>query len=270
MKNIYLLLLIVFFCACRKDNSTFENNANTSSSNGTNCLIIEGNDETSNVKTTVTYQLDSVIASFTSKEDPLQNFYLIQETPTKFICTEETNELKNATYRIYLNSFGAVDKEVEVTLNADGKTFTESTVNKNTYAYNSKKQLISIINNLDDEEGVTEFLYDEQNRIKEVLLKDELGEIRFRFNNFKFLSNTKKDNSFVLAPLATAGAYFIPSLRNVYITHYESVFEGLGIEPDTYDFEYNFSNGVLSKVKASYVIFGFPVEFIASYKFACK
>jgi hypothetical protein len=270
MKKNYLLFLVILLCACRKDNSTFVNNANSTAANGKKCLFIESKDSVNNSTFTITYQLDSILASGTNLNNTSQNFYLLpEETSTKFIYTEGTKELKNAKCRLYLNRFGAVDKEVKITLNADNKTFTESTTNLDTYTYNTKNQLVSVENNLNDEKLSIKLSYDDLNRIKEMIFKDEFGDV-VRFTNFKFLPNIKNDNYPVIAVTSSqASISFIPSLRNVYITHYELIADGLG-EKFTFDLDYSFNNGTVSKMKLRSVIAGTSLELNKSFKYICK
>ncbi|OAQ38494.1 hypothetical protein A5893_13800 [Pedobacter psychrophilus] len=271
MNKIYALLIIflIITFSCRKDNSTFKNGSSGNASTGS-CLISGGTVDGENL--VLKYQLDSIIAEATYSLNSDDNQYLIQETPKKFIHTNKTKELKNADYRVYLNSFGAVEKEVKITLNADNKTFTESSSQSNIYTYNSKNLLVKMIGKLDDDPsvyGTFDLTYDAKNRISEITLKDDTGAKYFTYNNFKFLDQPKKNNLVTVGLTDTFGNNFIPSLRNAYVTHYETTFEGISLEPDTYDFKYTFGNSNI-KVDGKYILFGFAIDFTVNYNLICK
>ncbi len=270
-KIITLIFLVAVISACRKDNSTFVNKK--SGASGAKCLAISAEEVGSGVKSVVTYQSDSIIASIVQSDIPDENQYLKQETPKMFLYSKGSEALKDVKYRMYLNSFGAVEKEVAVTLNADNKTFTEVTANTNTYTYNSKKQLVNMNRGLDPDDGsYFELTYDAQNRISKILVYEKQGgELYFTYDNFKFSSQPKKDNLGQIGFDDTIGLYFIPSLRNVYIAHYETTFEGSGLAPDTYDFGLKFNkDGVLEQVEINYVVFGIPIDSITKLTFSCK
>lgn len=274
MKNIYLwLIVLAVLSACRKDNSTFLNSAaKASNQTGDKCLIVLASNLQSGLKGTTNYQLDSVFESTIYSQGGLENQYLIKENSSTFLFALGSKELKDVKYRVYLNSFGAVQKEVNVILNADKKTFTEVTSEANIYTYNDKKQVVKMLRGLDpDDISFFEFIYDQQNRINKIQVYDkENGRIYFTYDNFKFSTQKKKDNLFQIGADNSVGFFFIPSLRNAYITHYETNFEGLGMPPDTYDFDFKFNNGNLSSIKFKYLVFGITVENEISYTVNCK
>ncbi len=273
MKNIFtILFLIGVITGCRKDNSTFVG-ASNGSAKGANCLIVSAEKPDGSSISVVKYQLDSIMTSITYADSPDDNEYLKKETVTTFLYSEKSEELKNVKYRVYLNSFGAVEKEVAVTLNSDNKTFTEIPNKTNIYSYNAKQQLIKMSRKLNPDDGsFFELTYDAQNRVNKILVYDkEGGELYFKYDNFTFSSQPKKDNLSQIAFDDTFGIYFVPSIRNVYITHYETSFIAAGTPPDTYDFDFKFNkDGGLVQLVSKYVVFGFPLESTANLTFSCK
>ncbi len=271
MKKIFILILsTITLVACRKDNSTFLNVVPKTGNNGDKCLVT-GSD-IDGLKNVATYQSDSVIKSVTYAETPEYNDYLIKETETTYLHSDVSANLEDANYRVYLNSFGAVAKEVQVVLNADKKTFTEVTENANIYTYNAQKQVINVNGKLDpDDSSYFEMFYDEQNRIKQILVYDEKGgEVYYIYDNFKFSTQPKTDNFSQIGILNTVGHYFMPSFRNFYITHYETNYIGFGLPPDTYDFDFKFNNGKVSQIDFTYVIFGIKSEFTSKLTLSCN
>lgn len=257
MNRFYLVILsIITITACRKDSSSFVNEPENP---GSKCLVTEltSSDESNNAINT--YSRDSILTKTekTDDGDVLPVEYLHIENPKQFLYLHGSEMPESARTRIYLNADGNIDREIAVTLNADGQTYTEDADQVNHFIYNEKKQLIRADLNI-EEESTINFSYDNKGRITRIGIEEDDEEFCV-FDGFLYDDEPKKDNLIVLDMFGSLTNQFIPSLRNAYITRYKMSFpEDMGtdfpidISGDTvFEYDYIFSKGKLTRIKTT-------------------
>lgn len=287
-KNLLLATLIVVLLSfsCRKDKSGYiSKNNNSDSDNTTDTVVVGGSDSTSgsgitdtivtNVGTgpkclvlssvdlendlsvTYTYQNDSVIKSKVTEGSLFETkptYYLRRENARKYLIFSVDSTKYDADTRLYLNSFGAAEREVSVSKDLTTNTYVDDHGNEEVkYYYNSKNQLIKILENTFEYVDWT-IQYDSKNRVSKITGKDEVGAIKYLYNNFKYTSDVKHDNLALLDIAHSVASDFIPSLRNAYISEYTyydyvNVSSLIGF---VYGYKYTFNNKVLSNIEDSF------------------
>jgi len=267
MKKLLPAFLLLITFACRKDSST----SVPSTVSNQKCLLLSSISPDGYTTATVKYELDSIVTEIkTTNGNEALKWYLQIENPKQFIFMDGDKSLKNAKTRIYLNDFGSIEKEIVVTLNADGLTLTEDPDQVRLFTYNSKKQLVKVESSIGDQ-GVYKLTYDSKDRLNRISIQDIFDDEMFVYENFTYLDKPKNDNSFVVAFFESIAMYLIPSIRNVYITGYQinlPLFPALSTEAK-YDYTFD-KEGNLSAVRNRINTYGAAIDVVTPVKLRCK
>ncbi|HEY1025544.1 MAG TPA: hypothetical protein VGE26_10295 [Sphingobacteriaceae bacterium] len=270
MKNIFPALIVaLILTACRKDNSAFVNPPAESGS-GDGCLIVKTVSPDGTGGADVKYELDSIITESITREngEVTSAWFLIEEDPKRFIFTEGSKGLLDARTRIYLNDDGTVSKEVGLIINADG-TLSEDPEETNVFSYNDKKQLVHVDVGLVDD-GMFDLSYDDKGRIERIVMHDGMGTDYWIYDNFTYADEVKNDNFLPVALFGSLSSYFIPSLRNVYITGYRMSSPLAPEQTADMEFGYNFSQGKLAEVTSKRTLMGQTIDTKLAVTLTCK
>ena len=283
MKNIYITVISVLtilpallISGCRKDKSGFITpNVEQGYGDNRNCQVLTYGTEDQSSVATYKYQLDTVLTEVvTTEEGEVDDaWYLTIENPKQLLVFHNDKNPASAVSRMYLNQDGSIEKEVAVTLNPDGTTYTEQTGSENTFVYNDKKQLIRMDINMeteDVEKGKINFTYDEKNRIKKIAISDEDGQEGLIYDNFTYDPQAKNDNFVALDLFESPASYFIPSLRNVYIKGYRIYTPVSDLFTTVYAYNYTFADGKLSGVDLKVKVLGVETEVKLGVTLKCK
>lgn len=270
MKKIFPVLLIVLaIVACRKDDSAFVNPPDEPG-DGDKCLIVKTISPDGKSGGSAKYELDSIMTESVAKQNDtiISAWYLIKETPKRFIFLDGGKALTNAKTRIYLNDDGTIFQEVSLVINADG-TFSEDLDEINLFTYNEKKQLVHIELGLVDE-GEVDLTYDDKGRIERIVMHDGMGTDYWIYDNFTYEDQIKKDNFLAVALFGSLSSHFIPSLRNVYITGYRLSSPDAPELTTDMEFGYKFNKGKLSEITSKLSIMGQAIETRLAVTLNCK
>lgn len=278
MNKLYpLFILLTILFSCRKDKSEFVSEEHEQQSgDNRKCNVLQYGIPSENSLVTQKYVLDSVLTEIvsTSDGDVDDAWYLEMENAKQFLFYDNDKTADNVQSRLYLNEDGAIQKEIRVHWDDEGGVFKEEPEDVKTFMYNDKKQLIKIEMRL-EENGTTEngdihFTYDEVNRINKVVFVEEGGKEVMIYDNFKYDYHAKNDNFLTLDLLDTPSSYFIPSLRNVYISAYREHMPELPDYTTIYKFEYSFSAGKLVGVSTIFDLDDEEIKVDLNVSLACK